>query len=341
MASQKIRLHHLAYVRYQHSDLDKACEFLRDFGLHEAGRADGCVYFRGYGSEPFVYCASKGDGPAFLGAAWAVDSAEDLERAAAVLPQASAVHDLDSPGGGRGVTFRDPVDGFPFELVFGRRPRGASDTDPDAAGAPERARNYPQRKRRPAGDTVRMDRGPAPVHKLGHFGLCVTDFAAAYDFFSTHFNLEPSDLVYDKAGRCITTFMHLGRGAEPVDHHAFFFFEGPEAHVHHASFEVHDFDVQCLGHHHLRSKGYDLVWGIGRHVMGSQIFDYWYLSSSCSLSSSAMLTAGCDRFDTSHFILEHYTDGDLVDDSTPVHRSEAHPNNLHVWGPEVPETFLN
>jgi hypothetical protein len=61
---------------------------------------------------------------------------------------------------------------------------------------------------------------------------------------------------------------------------------GPKYHVHHSSFEVHDFDIQALGHQWLRDKNYDLVWGVGRHVMGSQIFDYW--------------------FDRSGFVLEHY-----------------------------------
>jgi len=36
--------------------------------------------------------------------------------------------------------------------------------------------------------------GPAPVHKLGHFGLCVTDFAKAYSFYTTRFNFAPSDV---------------------------------------------------------------------------------------------------------------------------------------------------
>lgn len=38
------------------------------------------------------------------------------------------------------------------------------------------------------------------------------------------------------------------------------------------------------------------------------------------------------RFDSLNFILEHYVDGDLVDCTTPVNRSKAEPNNLHIWG---------
>jgi len=60
---------------------------------------------------------------------------------------------------------------------------------------------------------------------------------------------------------------------------SFFVAELPEdkpAHVHHCSFEVNDFDTQTLGHDWLRSKNWTNCWGIGRHVLGSQIFDYWY-----------------------------------------------------------------
>jgi hypothetical protein len=87
---------------------------------------------------------------------------------------------------------------------------------------------------------------------------------------------EPAiQIVYDNDGKDITAFLHLDRGEELVDHHTFFFFEGPKSHVHHSSFEVHDFDRQILGHDWLREKDYTNCWGVGRHVMGSQIFDYW------------------------------------------------------------------
>ena len=116
----------------------------------------------------------------------------------------------------------------------------------------------------------------------------------------------------------ITVFFRLDRGDELVDHHCFFFFEGPKMHVHHSSFETHDFDAQVLGHDWLRHKGYTNCWGVGRHVMGSQIFDYW--------------------FDPAKFIMEHYVDGDLLDMREPTHHTKAAPDNLHVWGMSVPQT---
>ena len=47
------------------------------------------------------------------------------------------------------------------------------------------------------------------------------------------------------------------------------------AHVHHASFEVNDTDTQQLGHDWLRARLWTNCWGVGRHVLGSQVFDYW------------------------------------------------------------------
>lgn len=267
-----VRLVRLAHVYYAHQDLTAACQFLVDFGLFEVEHHGDRVFFRGYGSELFIYCALKGDRDEFRGAAWEVESHEDLQTARDLLPRATAEYDLQTPGGGRGVTFHDPVDQFPFHLVCGQAQRDNRKTLPSMA---MRMPNFPDKKQRPANETVRMNRGPAPVHKLGHFGLCVTDFDRTYVFFTRYFNLKPSELVHDGSGRYVTTFMHLDRGPEWVDHHSFFFFEGPKAHVHHSSFEVHDFDVQLLGHDWLMGKRYELAWGVGRHVMGSQIFDYW------------------------------------------------------------------
>ena len=38
--------------------------------------------------------------------------------------------------------------------------------------------------------------------------------------------------------------------------------------------------------------------------------------------------------------MEHYSDGDLVDDTEPPHRSKSGPGTLHVWGPDTPSDFL-
>jgi len=38
------------------------------------------------------------------------------------------------------------------------------------------------------------------------------------------------------------------------------------------------------------------------------------------------------RFDPSRNIVEHHVDGDLVNGETPINRTKAAPDSLHVWG---------
>lgn len=123
---RQIRLVRLAHVYYTHKDITKASQFLNDFGFQKTRTLsnDGkvIVYYRGTGPEPFVYCLREGDVDEFGGAAFVVESREDLEYASQTLPGASKVYELlEAPGVGLCVTFRDPVDGFPFHLVYGQR----------------------------------------------------------------------------------------------------------------------------------------------------------------------------------------------------------------------------
>ena len=43
----------------------------------------------------------------------------------------------------------------------------------------------------------------------------------------------------------------------------------------HSSFEVVDADAVGMGQRVLLKRGWRHAWGIGRHILGSQIFDYW------------------------------------------------------------------
>lgn len=141
------------------------------------------------------------------------------------------------------------------------------------------------------------------VHKLGHYGYLTAMFDEDIEFYTTCFNFVPSDILYEEADSQIDTlvFMDLDKGKEYVDHHTLFFgrvqnpdsaLTEPRHRLHHCSFEVDDFDTQLLGHEYLLQKGYTPVWGVGRHILGSQIFDYWK--------------------DPSGFTVEHYADGDVV-----------------------------
>lgn len=117
------------------------------------------------------------------------------------------------------------------------------------------------------------------------------------------------------------SFFHLDLGADYSDHHCLLLAahsgNSTKTTVHHSSFEVEDLDTQMMGHQWLKEKGYRPMWGVGRHIMGSQIFDYWY--------------------DTTGFIIEHYADGDVVNEDTPICRSGG--TAAAIWGPPLPNNW--
>ena len=47
-----------------------------------------------------------------------------------------------------------------------------------------------------------------------------------------------------------------------------------------------------------------------------------------------------DRFDASGNIVEHYSDGDLVNEQTPFGREPEAPDSLYIWGPNIPLGFI-
>ncbi|KAJ5352470.1 hypothetical protein N7452_001444, partial [Penicillium brevicompactum] len=312
--NSQIRLVKLAHMRYQHPDLQEITVFLQDFGMTVASQTDDEIWYRGYGVDPFVYYAKKGP-KKFLGGAFEVESYQDLERASQ-LPTAGDIENVENaPGGGYLLTLTDP-EGFPMNLIYGQTPASAGPY-PEILEI-----NYEVEKPR-VRRFQRFQPGPAAVHKLGHYGVCTTNFESLVKFYTTNFNIVPTDFLYIEAEgekKNVALFAHIDRGTDHVDHHSFFMSSNPTSHVHHCSFEVHDFDTQELGHHWLASKDYKSVWGVGRHILGSQIFDYWW--------------------DTTGNMIEHYADGDLVNDQTPIGYGPAGHESLAVWGPEVPSWFL-
>ncbi|GLI75889.1 hypothetical protein PoHVEF18_004155 [Penicillium ochrochloron] len=301
----QIRLVKLAHMRYQHPDLDQITTFLEDFGMTVAKRTEDQIWYRGYGEDQYVYYARKGP-KEYLGGTFAVETYQDLEKAAK-LPTASKIQELsDAPGGGSMVTLTDP-EGFPVNLIFGQQKA-------ERGEYPEKLTvNYEEEKPR-IRRFQRFQPGPAAVHKK---------FDDLVNFYTTNFNLVPTDFLYvenDGQKKNVALFAHIDRDSDYVDHHSFFISTNATTHVHHCSFEVHDFDTQKLGHQWLADKKYQSVWGVGRHILGSQIFDYWW--------------------DTTGNMIEHYADGDLVNDQTPIGYGPAGDESLAVWGPEVPSWFL-
>ena len=302
-----------AYVQYRHSSLAHAERFMTDFGFVICGRDDGAIYFRGVGSDGFCYVAYEGE-PAFIGGAFEVADREVLEEAAATLESASAVRPLPGPQGGFFVELRDP-DGFRIDLIADRRPlKPLPETKATVF-------NFGQRKQR-FGEFQRFERRPARVRRLGHFGFNVSNFAQTFAWYQANLGMIASDTLHaGPKDKDVAAFMRVARGEEWVDHHSIFFLESPTTHVHHCSFEVQDSDEVMMGSEWLKANGWQQFWGVGRHILGSQVFDYWR--------------------DCSGFMIEHYADGDILTEHHSHERHNVADEALAVWGPAAPSDFLD
>ena len=98
-----------------------------------------------------------------------------------------------------------------------------------------------------------------------------------------------------------------------VDHHTLFLLGTGTYGFNHAAFEVHDFDDLMIGNTHLHAAGRRHQWGIGRHILGSQIYDYW--------------------LDPYGHMIEHWTDGDLFNTERPPAGADTGVLLGSQWGP--------
>lgn len=307
-----VKVADLAYARLQSPDLDVAEAFLTDFGLVRTERTKNALYMRG--SDPSHHIHVTHLGPAkFLGLAFYVEDDADLERLAKV-PGASGVETIDEPGGGRRVRLRDPL-GYEMEVIHGLAPV-------EALPIRKHDLNTGDEKLRRAGKLVRLDRGPSQVKRIAHAVMMTGEAKRHIQWYREMFGFVPSDEVYaGNPDNIIASFNRCDRGDTYVDHHTFLCFQGPNTGLNHLSFEVQSFDDLMLGHEHLRQKGgYEHVWGIGRHLLGSQIYDYWK-----------------DPWGRVH---EHWTDTDVLNIHTPPNLLPVEVGLSSQWGGPPPESFV-
>jgi catechol 2,3-dioxygenase-like lactoylglutathione lyase family enzyme len=260
-----VKAHDVIHVRFRAPDLGVMRSFLDDFGMLEAISEPHRLFMRGEGAAPFVHATEQGE-PGFAGFGLGLTSLHDLEIIAA--HDGVAIEPFDAPGGGHVARLIDP-DGFVVEVVAGQTP---------AAPAPIPTRlpwNEGPRHQR-LSQFRRVPQGPAHVMRLGHVVLGVSDFRASEAWYKDRFGFLTSDEIQPVPGVAIGAFMRADRGAVSSDHHTLFLFQHPRGPgFMHAAFEVRDVDDLMAGHKHLHRKGRHAVWGVGRHVLGSQVFDYW------------------------------------------------------------------
>lgn len=295
----------IAHVRYSAPDLPAMCSFLHDFGL-ACFEQDGRLYAKGTDGRPFIHMTEPGPAK-FLALGLRAETLADLEKLAA--HEGVAVEDLNEPGGGEIVRLTDP-DGYSVEVVAGQS-KGETALPP--ADPPRNTVAAKPRQRA----TVRLDPAPAQVRRIGHAVLRVRDFRRSEQWYKERFGFLTSDEVEAAPDVPLGAFMRCNRGDKLADHHTLFLAQLPgELGILHAAFEVANLDDLMLGHQHLKAQKRQPAWGVGRHIMGSQVFDYWK-----------------DPFGNE---LEHWTDGDLFTAADPPQKMPLSALLAVQWGAPNP-----
>ncbi len=309
-ASPLTKARTLAYVMFERPDLELAEKFLTDFGLRVTVRDANHLFLRGTGDAPYCYVVKRASQPRFVGLGFTVGSLDDLRKLARV-PGGSEIETVDWPGGGKRVRLVDPV-GFRVDAVFGQTAaQPLEHRAPIAFNAPERIVRVD--------DTQRPPLAPPDVVKLGHILLEVVDYQATSAWYTQHFGLIPSDILVFPDGTPAANFFRLDLGDTPADHHTIAMVQHVTSQHGHSAFEVVDPDAVAMGQRFLEDAGWTHAWGMGRHLLGSQVFDYWR--------------------DPWGFHHEHYCDGDMFTSKKPVGILPISRKAMAQWGPEMPKSF--
>lgn len=300
----------LVYLHVSRPDLAAARKFLTDFGLIPVSDEGETLHFRGIGPNPVIYSVTRAARPALLGIGLSVPDRETLM--ALVKGAGAPIEPFTGPGRGEVVRLRDP-DGVPVDVLHGQEKVAPLQCrDPISHNAPARVVRV--------NDAQRPPLAPPEVTKLGHLVLTSPNFPRKVEWYMSMFGFIPSDVLCLPDGTPAGAFLRLDRGTTPTDHHTLFVVFGSGSEIDHVAFEVTDLDAVEMGQQVLKAAGYRHAWGVGRHLLGSQIFDYWR-----------------DPWGLKH---EHYADGDLFDATQPSGYHKLDRAGLYQWGPDLPDDFV-
>ena len=108
-------------------------------------------------------------------------------------------------------------------------------------------------------------RKAAPT-RLSHIAMFTSDVSRAVDFYTRAVGLR----LADRSGEIIA----FTYGRHGSDHHLLAFLKGGGGGLHHSSWDLPSVEDLGLGNTQMREAGYNRHWGLGRHVLGSNYFNY-------------------------------------------------------------------
>jgi hypothetical protein len=308
-----IKVADIAWLEFEKPDLRRAEAFAQAFGFSTLLRTTDELQLRGTDAAAPCVLVRRGQRSKFAGMAFTAQDEVDVLRMADAMNAPTRA--LPESIGGLAVDLVDPS-GVPVRVVAGMH-------DP-APLPPQRAHvlNVGHELLR-ANTTQRPPRLPARVQRLGHVVLQSTKYTEALNWYLDNLGMIVSDFLYFPGQRELgptMSFIRCDRGGDLADHHTLAIALGPRNRYVHSAYQVADLDAMAAGGEYLRQRGYQRSWGIGRHVQGSQLFDYWR--------------------DPDGFMVEHFTDGDVFDNSLEPGWAAFTASGLAQWGPPVTKDFL-
>lgn len=303
------KINGIGYLVIQRPDIDKASKFFVDYGLLIDRRTSNKLYLRGKSNSNHLIILEKG--PADITRIGLTACSQDVERLAAYYDQPILNH--DAPMGGRYVALTDP-NGNQLEINCELTPLA-----PFASSREESPWNTATDKPR-LNTPVRNRIEPKLVSKLGHTLWSVKSMQKTVHWYQDTLGLIVSDFQFlPGEEQPVVAFMRCDNGDEPADHHTLGFGTAIELGHLHSAFEMDNFEDIAVASQWMAKKDYKHGWGIGRHILGSQVFDYWR--------------------DTHGDLFEHYADGDLFDSSISTGYHFFNGVAQHQWGPDMTAEF--
>ncbi len=254
------RVTEIRYVGYALPDLDVERAFYRDvWGMTEAGEHDGMIHFAAPGSEePYVVRLRRAEQKRVDVIGLAADSRVDVDAlhervAAAGCKIIFEPRALTSLGGGYGFRFFSP-DGLPFET----------------SAEVERGQARP------------LQRWEAAPERISHVVLHSPRHKEAVQFFIEVLGFRLSDWIGD-----FMAFLRCNAW-----HHRLAILPGPPC-LNHVAYDLSGVDEVMRGSSRLKSHGFDVRWGPGRHTAGDNVFSYFVTPGGFAVE----YTAGLERVD--------------------------------------------
>jgi hypothetical protein len=308
-----IKVADIAWLEFEKPDLTGAEAFAQAFGFQTTLRSPDEVQLRGTGAGAPCVILRRGERSRFVGTAFRACDEADVVRLAEVA--GASARSLPDSIGGISVDLVDPS-GIPVRVVAGMH------TLLELPGQDAQTFNFGDELRR-TNAMQRPPRIPAKVRRLGHVVLQSTKYVESLTWYLDNLGMIVSDFLYYPGQRDrgpVMSFIRCDRGSTPADHHTIALALGPANRYVHSAYQVCDLDALAAGGEYLADRGYFRSWGIGRHVQGSQIFDYWR--------------------DPDGFLVEHFADGDMFDNTLQPGWAPFTASGLAQWGPQATKDFL-